>query len=66
MIDITVDLDTVEVDMKKFYFDYSNKINMQAEMLLLVEYLIDKVKYSGESITLFRADGETKRLIGEW
>lgn len=66
MIDITVDLDVVEVDMKKFYFDYSKKESLQAEMLLLLHYLIEQVKYSGESITLSRADGDTKRFIKEW
>lgn len=68
MIDITVDIDKVEVDMKVFYFDYSRNVNNQAEMLLLLEYIIDKVKYSGESITLCRADFEedTKRRIKEW
>ena len=66
MIDVTVDLDVVEIDMKKYYFDYSKKESRQAEMLLFIQDIIDKAKYSGESITLCRVDDETKRTIKEW
>ena len=66
MIEIKVDLDIVEVEMKKYYFDFSKKESRQAEMLLLIQDLIDKAKFSGESISLWRVDDETKRIIKDW
>jgi hypothetical protein len=66
MIEIKVDLDTVEVEMKKYYFDFHKPESRQAEMLLLLQDVIDKAKFSGESISLWRVDDETKRIIKDW
>ncbi len=59
MIDITVDdkENKIEVDMAVYHF------RNQADMIVLLSQLIYKIKFSGETISIYRAEGDMKRLI---
>ena len=64
MIDITVEDNKVSVEYAEFD-TFTNGPNL-ADMIKAV---LDKAKYSGESISLFivsREDRTKKRLIDEW
>ena len=62
MIDITVDVDdgTIGVDMKTFYIHYPDRV------VDVIKEIVDKAKYSGESITLFKQDKTGKYFVHEW
>lgn len=62
MLDVTVDDKTncVEVDGRKYY------ISNQQNILDFVSHLIEQVKYSGESVVLYKAIGHQKALIKDW
>ena len=61
MIDITVDNNEVRVE-NQLYHSFNDK----DALVVLIADVIDKAKYSGESITLWRVKGENKHLIKEW
>ena len=61
MIDITIDNNEVFVE-NKLYHSFNDRLNLS---IMLTE-VIDKAKYSGESIILWVAEGKTKRFIKEW
>ena len=61
MIDITVDNNEVEVEQKKYH-----SFNDKNELARLIEDIVNKCLYSGESITLWIAKGEIKNLSQEW
>lgn len=67
MIDITVrDDKVIQVEMKCYYSDYSRPINNQAEMIEMLKDVIEKVKYSGETISLWKIEGSNKVFIKDW
>ena len=59
MIDITVDVDrkVVSIDMREYSIE---------QPIALIREVIDAIKYSGESISLFRVEGDYKYLVKEW
>jgi len=61
MIDITVDNNEVYVEYQVYHSfnDTTNLTNMITD-------IINKAKYSGESITLWKAEGKKKRLLEQW
>lgn len=63
MIDITIHEDKVSVEHKNYY-------NLENPDILgdLIEEVIEKAKFSGESITLWivNKDVLTKRLVQDW
>jgi hypothetical protein len=61
MIDITVDNNEVHIDMSIF-FTYDRK----DEMIKFIKELIDKAKFSGETIELFYIDGDRKIFVHQW
>lgn len=62
MIDITVDdkENKIEVEYVTYHF------RTQQEMINLLCQLIHKLKYSGEGICLYRAEGDMKVVVEEW
>jgi hypothetical protein len=64
MIDITVSDDAgyvvVEIEHKSY------PVSNIKPLLEMIEDLLDKIKYSGESITLWKAEGPFKNLIKDW
>lgn len=61
MIDITIGNNEVSVE-NKLYHSFNEKDNLA----LMIKDIIDQAKYSGESITLWIDQGDTKRLIEDW
>lgn len=67
MIDISIGDDaTVSVEMTKYYFDYSRNKNNQIELLKMIVDIIDRVKYSGETISVHKLEGDYKYFVKEW
>lgn len=61
MIDITIDSNTIEIEDKHFNHLGDKKILMGAILELL-----QQACYSGETITVWEAKGDTKVLVGEF
>lgn len=61
MIDITVDNNEVEVDMRKYH-----SFNDRQALAKMLDDVIRQAKYSGETITLWIAQGKKKELFREW
>jgi hypothetical protein len=61
MIDITVDNNEIYVE-NKLYHSFNDKENL---VIALVD-LIDKVKYSGESISLWKIFKDEKFFVKDW
>jgi hypothetical protein len=61
MIDITVHNDHVSVEMQNFY------CYKKEEMVLMITEVVNKAKYSGESISLFvEVGGDMKEVVQRW
>lgn len=66
MIDITIWDMTVKVEMKRHYMDYDkmeSNVNGLEQALLDI---IERVKYSGETISLWRIKDGEKHFVKEW
>ena len=67
MIEITEFEDRVEVEGKVFETDdETHAVNTNDKIIDMIKEIIDKAKYSGESITLWYVDGSMKILVQEW
>jgi hypothetical protein len=60
MIDITISDDGIEIDMWKM------SIKTTDDLVRTIQLIIDKAKYSGETITLWKVEGEMKKLVNNW
>lgn len=63
MIDITVDNNEVVIEFKCYH-----PLTDKDELVALITELLNKAKYSGESMLLHRVedDGRLKRVIERW
>ena len=61
MIDITVDNNSVEVE-GKIHRDFNNR----DELVNLLTDVIERTKYSGETISLWRIRMGKKEFVKEW
>lgn len=61
MIDITVDNNSVDVDGDEYH-----SFNDRDRLVAMLENVIEKCLYSGESISLWAISGDSKHAVGDW
>lgn len=61
MVDITIENNAVSVDTRR-YHSFNNK----DALVMLISDIIDKAKFSGESISIWIMTNRGKQFVEEW